>query len=232
MQVITDITSIPALSSPVITIGSFDGLHIGHMHILQQIKEEAQKTGGHSVVITFHPHPKLVVGQSESPLKMLTTINEKIKLLEAMGIDYLFIVPFTENFSQMSANNYITDFLVRYFKPKTIVIGYDHRFGVDRSGGLNLLESYASKGFFKVQEIPEQIIRENAISSSLIRRYLQEGDIEKANTLLGRPYFLNGQVIEGKKLGRTIGFPTANIEISEPEKLIPAVGVYAVLVRL
>jgi len=232
MRVYTDILALPKFHLPVITIGSFDGLHMGHMHILQQIISEARKINGESVVITFHPHPKMVVGNAAQPLKMLTTIDEKISLLEAAGIENLVIVPFTEDFSQMSADDYLHQFLIRLFHPHTIVIGHDHRFGMDRSGGFELLAQYASNGLFSLIEIPEQAIKENAVSSTKIRNYLSEGDINKANLLLGRPYFFTGLVVEGNQLGRTIGFPTANTIPINENKIIPDQGVYAVWVTL
>jgi len=232
MRVYTDILALPKFHLPVITIGSFDGLHRGHMHILHQIISEARKINGESVVITFHPHPKMVVGNPTLPLKMLTTIDEKISLLEAAGIENLVIVPFTETFSQMSADDYLHQFLIRLFQPHTIVIGHDHRFGMDRSGGFDLLEKFATNGFFRLIEISEQQIKENAVSSTQIRNNLSEGNINKANLLLGRPYFFTGLVVEGKQLGRTIGFPTANIVPINEFKIIPDIGVYAVWVTL
>jgi riboflavin kinase / FMN adenylyltransferase len=228
MQVHYSIKDLPVFRNAVITIGTFDGVHRGHRQIIAQLKEEAAKVQGETVIITFHPHPRKVVGQDKAAIFLLNTPEEKKELLAAAGIDHLVIIPFDEAFARLTADAYITDFLLAHFQPHTIVIGYDHRFGHQRSGDYRLLEHYAEKKGFSLREIPAHVLQEVTISSTHIRKALLEGDIEKANDFLGYPYFFEGKVIEGNKLGRTIGYPTANLQISDAEKLVPGNGVYAV----
>jgi riboflavin kinase/FMN adenylyltransferase len=228
MKVHQDISHLPAFERCVLTIGTFDGVHLGHRQILTQLKAEASRIQGETVIITFHPHPRKVIDSSKPPIQLLNTIEEKIELLESLDIDHLVIVPFDERFSQMSAHEYIEHFLVEKFHPHTIIIGYDHRFGKGRTGDYLLLEEYSSKLGFDLIEISPHVIAENTVSSTRIRQALQQGDIATANSLLGYDYFFEGRVIEGNKLGRTLGYPTANIDIGDPEKLIPANGIYVV----
>jgi riboflavin kinase/FMN adenylyltransferase len=228
MQVHRDIDHLPLFRHSVLTIGTFDGVHLGHRHILSQLKTEAERINGEAVIITFHPHPRKIINSSQSPIHLINTISEKIDLLEALDIDHLVIVPFDERFSQVSADDYIKHFLVEKFNPHTIIIGYDHHFGKNRTGDYLLLEEYSAKYGFRLIEISPHIIAENAVSSTRIRRSLQEGDISSANRLLGYDYFFEGKVITGNKLGRTLGYPTANLEIEDREKLIPANGIYVV----
>ena len=235
MKVHSDLNNLPLFKNAVITIGTFDGVHTGHLQILHQLKKEAEIINGESVIITFHPHPRMVIsGSPASPgnnydeIKLLNTLSEKIELLEKQNIDHLVIVPFTKEFSQQSAQQYIKDFLVARFHPHTIIIGYDHHFGKNRQGDYKLLESYQSECNFKVKEIPEHILHNITISSTTIRHALAEGDINTANEYLGYPYFFEGIVIEGDKIGRTLGYPTANISVTDKNKLIPANGIYAV----
>ena len=232
MKVHHKIDSLPVFRNAVITIGTFDGVHTGHNQIIQQMKAVAASNSGETVIITFHPHPRKIVTNSSQEVSLLTTLHEKTALLDAAGIDHLVVVPFTEAFASLSANDYIEQFLVKRFLPHTLIIGYDHRFGKGRSGDFTLLESYAEKKVFNLVEIPEHLIQEAAVSSTRIRHALKDGDIISTNKLLGYPYFFEGTVTEGNKLGRTIGYPTANLQIEETEKLIPANGVYAVTVQL
>jgi riboflavin kinase/FMN adenylyltransferase len=228
MQVHQDIVHLPSFRNSVVTIGTFDGVHLGHRQILSQLKAEAERINGESVIITFHPHPRKVISSSEPPIYLINTIQEKIQLLEALDIDHLVIVPFDERFSQITAQDYIEQFLVKKFNPHTIIIGYDHHFGKGRTGNYLLLEEYSAKLNFRLIEISSHIIDENAVSSTRIRQSLLKGDIESANSLLGYDYFFQGKVIEGNKLGRLLGYPTANLEIEDKEKLIPANGIYVV----
>ena len=224
--------SLPAFRNAVLTIGTFDGVHKGHQKIIQQLKETAAAVHGETVIITFHPHPRKIVSSVPGDVKLLTTLQEKISLLEKAGIDHLVVVPFDHHFSNLSAEAYITDFIVAYFKPHTVVIGYDHRFGKGRIGDFNLLEEVGKAHGFVVNEISEQVLQESVVSSTKIRASIAAHDIETANTFLGHPYFFDGLVVEGNKLGRTIGYPTANLHIASEEKLIPSDGVYAVRVTI
>lgn len=228
MQVHQDIGHLPVFKNSVITIGTFDGVHLGHRQILAQLKSEAARINGETVIITFHPHPRKIINSSQPPIHLINTIQEKIELLEALGIDHLVIVPFDERFSQMSAQAYVEQFLVQKFNPHTIIIGYDHHFGQGRTGNYLLLKEYSGKYGFRLIEISPHIIAENAVSSTRIRKFLEEGDIASANSLLGYDYFFEGVVIEGNQLGRTLGYPTANLEIEDKEKLVPGNGIYVV----
>jgi riboflavin kinase/FMN adenylyltransferase len=229
MQVHNDIDKLPHFTNSVITIGTFDGIHSGHHAILDQLIQEGHKHEGESVVITFHPHPRKIIRAGEAP-SLLTSIDERIALFQKKGIDHLVIVPFDLNFAELSAEEYIDKFLVHYFHPKAIVIGFDHRYGKNRAGDYALLKSKENIHGYEVIEIPEFILNNSKISSTHIRKALLAGEVEIANSLLGYDYQLEGIVIRGDQLGRKIGFPTANLAITETEKLIPATGVYAVSV--
>jgi riboflavin kinase/FMN adenylyltransferase len=230
MNIYTDINQLPAFKNAVITIGSFDGVHNGHRQIIHQLISAAKKVEGTPVVITFYPHPKKIVGNHQYSIQLLNTLEEKAQLLEACGINHLVVVPFTKEFSEMTATEYISEFLVRSFNPHTIIIGYDHRFGKNRTGDYQLLLKYASEYNYQVIEIPEHILQDITISSSKVRQSIIEGNIPKANSLLGYPYYFSGIVEQGNQLGRTIGFPTANVAVDTANKLIPGEGVYAVRV--
>jgi len=235
MQVHRDISNLPFFKNAVITIGTFDGVHTGHLQIINQLKKEAEQVDGETVIITFDPHPRMIISKtdlSKHAIKLLNTLPEKIELLQKQNIDHLVIVPFTLEFSEQSAEEYIKDFLVEKFHPHSLIIGYDHRFGKNRQGDYKLLEAYQSIFNFKVKEIPEHVLHHIIISSTRIRHALEEKDINTANEYLGYPYFFEGNVIEGNKLGRTLGYPTANIEVNDKNKLIPANGVYAVEVSI
>jgi len=228
MQVHSNIGLLHGFRNAVITVGTFDGVHAGHQQIISQLKKEALQINGETVIITFHPHPRKVLREAQSAVAILTTLSEKIALLEAEGIDHLVVVPFTGDFAKQSAEEYITDFLVAKFDPHTIIIGYDHRFGKERKGDYRLLEDFGAKLGFVVKEISEQVLNKITISSTRVREALLIGDVATANSYLGHDYFFEGTVVEGNKLGRTIGYPTANLLVEDAEKLIPGNGVYAV----
>jgi riboflavin kinase/FMN adenylyltransferase len=216
----------------VITIGTFDGVHLGHGMIIEHLKQEAKKINGETVIITFHPHPRKVVSSSILGIRLINTLDEKIELLEKAGIDHLVIVPFTEAFANQSAEDYIQNFLIKKFHPHTIIIGYDHRFGRDRLGDYRLLEKKASEYSYTLREIPKHVLDEIAISSTNIREAIVHGDIETANKLLGYDFFFEGIVVDGDKLGRQLGYPTANLKIIDDEKITPGNGIYAVYVEM
>jgi riboflavin kinase/FMN adenylyltransferase len=231
MKVHYDIERLPLFNNAVLTIGSFDGVHLGHKSILEQLKNEAKKINGETIVITFHPHPRKIIQHEETPA-LLTSIDERINHFETCGIDHLVIVPFDLGFSELNAKEYVEKFLVSNFHPKIIVIGFDHRFGKARKGNYELLHELGEEFNYKVIEIPEKLLNDSKISSSQIRHCLLEGKIDESEKLLGYPYQLTGIVIKGDQLGRKIGYPTANLLIIDTEKLIPAGGVYAVAVKI
>jgi riboflavin kinase/FMN adenylyltransferase len=234
MQVHRDITKLPLFKNAAVTIGTFDGVHCGHVQIINQLKKEARENNGESVIITFDPHPRMILneGKKVAPINLLNTLPEKTALLKQQGIDHLVIVPFTKDFSEQTAEEYIENFLVDNFHPQTIIIGYDHHFGKDRKGDYKLLEEFQQKFNYKVKEIPVHVLHHVTISSTKIRQALCEGDIQTANECLGYDYFFEGRVIDGNKLGRTLGYPTANIHVNNENKLIPANGIYAVTVSI
>ncbi len=231
MQVHFDLNELPRFNQAVVTIGTFDGVHVGHQQIIERVIAKAGEIGGESVIITFEPHPRLIVHRSDPAVEILTTLDEKIICFEKLGIDHLVVVPFTEAFSTQTAEAYIRDFLVEKFNPHTIIIGYDHRFGNNREGDLKMLEQASAQYGFKLEEIPVQLIHSISVSSTKIREALKGGDVPLAAEMLGYPYFLLGRVIHGDKRGRQIGYHTANLELSHPHKLIPENGVYAVEVK-
>lgn len=228
MRVFRGLDELPPFHKPVVTIGTFDGVHIGHRAIIQQIIAKAREVNGESILVTFEPHPRMVIGVSEKPISLLQTLEEKIAALQQLDIDNLVVVPFTKAFSEISASDYIKDFLVRHFHPHTLVIGYDHRFGNQRNGDFNMLERMKQEYHYILEEIPMKEIENSAVSSTRIRQALAAGDVQKAALYLTRPYTLSGQVQQGAQIGRTLGFPTANILPDSEQKLIPAIGVYAV----
>lgn len=232
MQVYHKLSEFTALSHAVVTSGTFDGLHIGHQKILKSLNEVAKQKKGESVVLTFWPHPRMVVSRDSQQLKLITTIDEKIALFEKLGIDHLLVVPFTREFSELSAEKYIQEVLINTIGTKTLVIGYDHRFGKNREGGFDYLTKNSHRFGIDLQEIPRQEIEDLTISSTKVRNALSEGNIELASNLLGRNYQFTGIVAKGRQLGRELGFPTANVQVKENYKLIPANGVYAVRVSV
>lgn len=231
MKVYYSTDDLPVFSKAVVTIGTFDGVHLGHQQILEQLKQEAVRIGGETVIITFHPHPRKVVATNQ-PIYLINTIEEKIALLDKKGIDHLVVVPFTAEFSQQRPEDYIEQFLVKKFRPHTIIIGYDHRFGQGRKGDYKLLEAFSPQFGYTLLEISARVINENTVSSTLIRDAVLKGDISAANSLLGYDFFFEGLVVDGKKLGRSLGYPTANLQIENEEKLVPGNGIYVVEVEL
>ena len=232
MKIYHNINEFTPLKNAVVTIGTFDGVHIGHRKIISGIKELAAKTGGETVLLTFFPHPRMILHPEDESLKLINTIGEKAELLEQLGVDHLIITPFSRDFSNQTPEEYIREVLVNNIGTKKIVIGYDHRFGKDRQGGLSDLVKLGPVYGFEVVEIPEQDINDVAVSSTRIRSALLEGKIELANTFLGYPFFITGTVTRGDQVGRQIGFPTANIVIDEHYKLIPSDGIFAVKVKV
>jgi riboflavin kinase/FMN adenylyltransferase len=230
MKVHRDLNHIPAFKNAVITIGSFDGVHLGHKRILRKITQLAADIGGESVAITFDPHPRLVVYPQANDLQLITTTEEKIRLMADTGIDHLVVVPFTIEFSQLNPDEYIEKFIVRHFKPAYIVIGYDHRFGSNRQGDINYLKWHGKASGYDVIEISRQEVDDIGISSTRIRLALAACDIPKANKLLGHHYSITGRVVPGDRIGNQLGFPTANLQLDSPHKLIPPDGIYACLV--
>lgn len=211
----------------VVTIGTFDGVHIGHTEILKRVITTAEKENLDSVLLTFFPHPRMVL-QKESNIKLINTLTEKKKLLSNLGLQHLVVHPFTKDFSRLTALEYVRDILVNQLKAKKIIIGYDHRFGRNRTADINDLKEYGKTYDFEVEEISAQELNEVAVSSTKIRNALQEGNIKIANTYLGYSYCLSGTIVTGKKIGRTINYPTANLQPTEDYKLIPKNGVYIV----
>lgn len=228
MKVYHSTDKIPAFNRAVLTIGTFDGVHLGHRQILDQLKQEAARIGGETVIITFHPHPRKVVATQQPAIHLINTIDERIELLEKSGIDHLVIVPFTAAFSQQTPEAYIEHFLIEKFRPHTIIIGYDHRFGMGRTGNYKLLEAYCDQLNFRLKEIPAHVIDENTVSSTRIRQAILDGQVEQSNNLLGYDFFFEGTVVDGNKLGRVLGYPTANLRVENEEKLIPGNGIYVV----
>ncbi|MEO8887437.1 MAG: bifunctional riboflavin kinase/FAD synthetase [Mucilaginibacter sp.] len=232
MKIYHNIDEFKPVKNAVVTIGTFDGVHLGHRKIISRIKELADASGGETVILTFFPHPRMILHPEDESIKLINTINEKAQLLEQLGVDHLIITPFSRDFSNQTAEDYIRDILVNKIGTKKIVIGYDHRFGKDRQGGLNDLLQLAPVYNFEVIEIPEQDIHDVAVSSTRIRQALLESKVDLANEFLGYPFFITGKVTRGDQIGRQIGYPTANIVIEENYKLIPGDGIFAVKVEV
>jgi riboflavin kinase/FMN adenylyltransferase len=228
MQIHYHTDQLPAFRRAVITIGTFDGVHTGHARILHQLREEAARIDGETVIVTFFPHPRKIVKGGSGDIRLINTLEEKIQLLSWQQIDHLVIVPFTEAFSQITAEEYIQDFLLALFHPHTVIIGYDHRFGKGRLGDYHLLENWSQSKHFRLEEIPVHLLDEVSVSSTRIREAILHSDIDTANQLLGYPFFFSGIVVKGNQLGRTLEFPTANLSTDNPEKLTPGDGIYAV----
>jgi len=228
MQIHRDITSLPAFKNAVITIGTFDGVHLGHRQIIDSLKSAAAAVNGESVIITFHPHPRKVVSSVITGVRLINTLAERIELLEKTGIDHLVIVPFTDYFASQTADEYIRDFLVEKFRPHTIIIGYDHRFGKERAGDYKMMEEKAVVYHYELKEIPEHILNTIKVSSTNIRNAILQGNIDEANDFLGYDFFFEGEVFHGDKIGRTLGYPTANLKSTDEEKIALGDGIYAV----
>lgn len=231
MRVYQGVHEFQKLDYPVVTSGTFDGVHLGHQKIIENLKKIAGERGGETVLITYWPHPRHVLYPDDESLKILTTFEEKSELLAAAGVDHLIKIPFTLDFSKLSSSQFIRKILIEQINTKVLVIGYDHRFGRNREGGFKHLKENSREYGFEVQEIPRQDIENMAVSSTKIRKALVEGEIGRATCYLGRHYAIRGTVVHGNRIGREIGFPTANIEVNDKHKLIPADGIYAVRVK-
>lgn len=227
MAVFYSTDHLPEFKNAVLTIGTFDGVHKGHQAILNDVIHQAAENDGESVLITFEPHPRKLIYPEQS-LQLLTPLEQKIRLILENGIHHIVVIPFDTAFASLSAHEYVADLLVKKFRPACIVIGYDHHFGHDRKGNLALLQEMSQTYGFKVHEIQAQKIDEAAVSSTKIRKALQQGDVTTASMMLGRTYTLKGTVVSGAKIGRQLGYPTANVAPSDADQQIPANGVYAI----
>lgn len=227
MKLFHSINDFQSTKKTILTLGTFDGVHIGHKKILERITENTENGKYESLVLTFFPHPRMVL-QEKSEIRLLNTIGEKIKLLEATGIENLVVHPFNESFSRLTAEEFVRTILVEKFQIQKIIIGHDHRFGRNRTANIDDLIAFGIEYGFEVEQISAEEIQDVSVSSTKIRKALNEGNMALANEYLGYNYFLNGTIVKGKQLGRTIGFPTANINIEEDYKLIPKIGVYVV----
>lgn len=232
MKIYHQLSEFKKLANAVVTIGTFDGVHYGHQKIIKRLCELAKSTGGESVILTFFPHPRMIIDPENQDLKLINTINEKAKILADLGVDHLIITPFTRDFSNLTATEYIKEILVNQIGTKQIIVGYDHRFGKDRKGGMNDLIALSKVYDYAIEEIPEQDVNDVAVSSTKIRTAVLEGNVSLAAEYLGYNFSINGPVIKGDKIGRTIGFPTANIFVEETYKLIPSDGIYAVRIEM
>jgi len=225
------INSFKNIPNPVITVGTFDGVHVGHQKILNKINSIAKKNNGETALLTFDPHPRKILFNNGDSLKLINTLQEKIQLLKEYGLDHLIIYPFTKDFSRITPTSYVRDLLVNQLNVSTLVIGYNHQFGRNREGNIDLLHELSDVYNFKVEEISAKEINEIKVSSTKIRESLNSGNIIQTNNYLGHDFSITGKVTEGNKIGRSIEFPTANILIQEKEKIIPTNGVYAVKVK-
>ncbi|MDB4195410.1 bifunctional riboflavin kinase/FAD synthetase [Flavobacteriales bacterium] len=232
MKIYRNIADFKPEKKVFLTVGTFDGIHFGHQKIIDSLKSLANEEDGESVMLTFSPHPRLVLFPENNNLKLINTLDEKINRLESSGIDHLIIYPFTKDFSRISALEYVRDFLVKEIKVSTLIIGYDHQFGRNREGNFEYLKELSELYGFDVKEISAQDINDINVSSTKIRKAIELGDIPLANEYLGYTFPLIGKVIEGKKLGNTIGFPTANLLIEDKTKIIPKPGAYVVYVEV
>ncbi len=228
MKIHENIELLPHIKNPIVTVGTFDGVHVGHQKIIARINEIAQNIGGESVLLTFNPHPRLVLFPDDENIKLITTTDEKNDILASLGLNHVIYLPFEKEFSRLSAQEYVRDFLVNKIGVHTMVIGYDHHFGRNRLGNLALLKELSTVYDFQVEEISALAIDEINVSSTKVRNSLLEGNISLANEYLGHPFTLNGVVIKGEQIGRTIGFPTANVFVKDTYKIIPKSGVYGV----
>ena len=232
MKIYQGLTDFHPPKNAVVTSGTFDGVHLGHQKILNRLQELAKSKGGETVLLTYWPHPRLVLQPKNNTLRLLSTFSEKVSILDEMGIDHLLVLPFTQEFSQMSSEDFISKILVEKIQTKTLVIGYDHRFGKNREGSFEYLQSHSELYGFELEEISRQDVDELGVSSTKIRLALAQGDIHTASKYLGRSYSLSGLVVKGQQIGRSIGFPTANIQVEDPYKLLPREGAYAVYVDI
>jgi riboflavin kinase/FMN adenylyltransferase len=232
MKIYNKLSDFEPKGNAVVTTGTFDGIHVGHQKIIQRLREKAKEINGETVLLTFWPHPRLIISPNDDNLKLLTTIDEKTEILEKLGIDHFVVLPFTREFSELSSEKYIEEILLQGLGTKAMVIGYDHRFGKNREGGIDYLRQHSERFKIEIEEISRQELENITISSTKIRNAILTGDVKTANELLGRNYQFSGPVVKGRQLGRTIGFPTANIQVQKKYKLIPKNGVYATQVFL
>ena len=232
MKVYHDIKDFRKIPNAIVTIGTFDGVHLGHQAVFKQMVDKARQIGGETVVITFFPHPRIVISPNDNRLRLITSQEDKIEHLRRSNIDNLIIINFTKEFSHTSSEDFIKDYVVRYIQPAILVIGYDHHFGSNRSGDFDTLSNLGMEFHFAVEKINEQDIEDITISSTKIRSALQQGDIKLANKLLGYSYSTSGIVTHGDSIGRTLGFPTANISIKPEYQLIEKTGVYATIAKV
>lgn len=232
MKVYHDIKDFRKIPNAIVTIGTFDGVHLGHQAVFKQMVDKARQIGGETVVITFFPHPRIVISPNDNRLRLITSEEDKIEHLRRSNIDNLIIINFTKEFSHTSSEDFIKDYVVRYIQPAILVIGYDHHFGSNRSGDFDTLSTLGMEFHFAVEKINEQDIEDITISSTKIRSALQQGDIKLANKLLGYSYSTSGIVTHGDSIGRTLGFPTANISIKPEYQLIEKTGVYATIAKV
>lgn len=232
MKVYHDIKDFRKIPNAIVTIGTFDGVHLGHQAVFKQMVDKARQIGGETVVITFFPHPRIVISPNDNRLRLITSQEDKIEHLRRSNIDNLIIINFTKEFSHTSSEDFIKDYVVRYIQPAILVIGYDHHFGSNRSGDFDTLSKLGMEFHFAVEKINEQDIEDITISSTKIRSALQQGDIKLANQLLGYSYSTSGIVTHGDSIGRTLGFPTANISIKPEYQLIEKTGVYATIAKV
>ncbi|MCF8296804.1 MAG: bifunctional riboflavin kinase/FAD synthetase [Saprospiraceae bacterium] len=228
MKIYRNIDTFISKKFPVVTLGTFDGVHLGHQKILNRITEEAKLNNGESIVITFDPHPRMVLKKAKTGLSFINTIDEKIELLEKANIDNLIIINFTKEFSQLTSEEFIKQYLIDKLKIKKLIVGHDHHFGRDRMGDCSFLSEMMQEFKFDCERISAQKLKAVEVSSTKIREALKKGEIQKANSFLGYCYSITGSVKSGNKIGREIGFPTANIEIKDKSKLIPKIGIYAI----
>ncbi len=232
MKIFYGLEGVESINKPILTIGTFDGVHLGHQKIVNTLIEKAKQEGGESVLLTFSPHPRMVLFPDSHHLKLIQTEEEKFRKLALTGIDNLIVFPFTFEFSRLSAMEFVRDILVNQLKVHSVIIGYDHQFGRNREGNIHYLKEVSSIYEFEAIEIPAEEIDEINVSSTKIRMAIEQGEIERANQFLGTPFELNGNVVRGSQIGRTIGFPTANLFIQDTTKILPSNGVYVVLVYL
>jgi riboflavin kinase/FMN adenylyltransferase len=229
MAIFHNINNLPAFNNAVLTIGTFDGVHEGHKVILREVVSHAKAAKGTSILLTFEPHPRKLLFP-EQPLGIITPLEQKLELIKKEGIEHIVVVPFSREFSNLSAQEYVRDFLVGIFHPHTIIIGYDHHFGHDRTGNIKLLKEYAPTYHYELIEIAAQLIDQATVSSTKIRHAITDGRMEEASHMLGRDYTLKGTVVSGNKLGRTLGYPTANLQPADKDQIVPAIGIYAIRV--
>lgn len=228
MNIYNNVSEFDPSIPTVVTIGTFDGVHLGHRKIIQRLIDSAKKQSLQTALLTFYPHPRMVLQQSDD-LKLINTIDERKHILKETGLEHLIIHPFTLEFSRLTARAYVEDILVKGLNAKKIVIGYDHHFGRNRTADINDLKAFGEEFNFEVDEISKQDIEDVAVSSTKIRKSLENGDLEKANEFLSKPFFISGEIVKGKRLGRQMGYPTANLKISDSYKLVPREGVYVVV---